>query len=266
MLKIGIIGFGAIGRDVAKYIVEGHAGKVQLGGILVRSCSKIDSALPPELFYDQSEAFFKTGFDVVVEGASHEAVRMYAERVLSSGSDLMISSVGAFADDELYQRVLSAAEQHGQRLIVPSCAIGGLDRIAAGAVGPMDHVTLISRKPPKAWYGTIVEEQMDLENIKEATCVFEGPATESARLFPQSVNVSAALSLAGIGMDRTTVKVYVDPTITQNSHEITAAGRFGEISLKILNTPSHNPKTGWIVAMSIAKALKNLSTPLMIGI
>lgn len=266
MQKIGIIGYGSIGRDLVEYILEGKAGNVEITAILVRDKNKVDSLLDSELFVDNPEDFFDKCPEIVVEGASHEAVKLYAERALSSGSDFMVASVGAFADSKLYERVLQAAEQAGRRLIIPSCAIGGLDRIAAGTLGPMEHITLISRKPPNAWYGTIVEEQVDLERITEPVCVFEGSARESARLFPQSVNVSAALSLAGVGFEQTKVKVYVDPGIDQNMHEINASGKFGEIKLNIFNTPSHNPKTGWIVAMSMAKVLKNLSTSLMIGL
>ncbi|MEB3101921.1 aspartate dehydrogenase [Ferviditalea candida] len=266
MLNIGIIGYGSIGRDLVDYIREGKAGSVKVAAILVRDKNKVDTPLDSELFVDKAEDFFGKSLDIIIEGASHEAVKLYAERALSGGSDFMVASVGAFADSALYDRVLKAAEQAGRRLIIPSCAIGGLDRIAAGTLGPMEHITLISRKPPKAWYGTIVEEQVDIERITEPVCVFEGSARESARLFPQSVNVSAALSLAGVGFEQTKVKVYVDPGIDQNTHEINASGKFGEIRLNIFNTPSHNPKTGWIVAMSMAKVLKNLSTPLMIGL
>ncbi|WP_018132773.1 aspartate dehydrogenase [Effusibacillus pohliae] len=266
MLTVGMIGYGSIGRDVADYIASGLAGNVELKAILVRNKGNIVSDLPSDWFEDDPDRFFNLGTDIVIEAAGHEAVRLYAERSLRSGSHFLTVSVGAFADQELYERVMQTAAETGRQLIVPSAAVGGLDRIAAGAVGPIEQVTLTSRKPPRAWYGTIVEQQVNLEQVTEPVCVFEGPAKESARLFPESVNVSAALSLAGIGFERTTVKVFVDPTITRNTHEISASGKFGEIHLQIRNTPSANPKTGYIVAMSIVKVLKNLSTPLMIGL
>lgn len=267
MLRIGLIGYGTIGKDTAQYILEKKAGNVELVAILVRDCSRVESDLPASLFCDQAEEFFKKDLDIVVEGAGHHAVQLYAEKALRSGSDFIVSSVGAFNDQSLMDATLKAAEESGKKLIVPSAAVGGLDRIAAGAVGPLDEITLKTSKPPKAWYGTAVEEQVNLAELTEPICVFEGNARESSRLFPESVNVSAALSLAGLGLDQTKVKVYVDPTINRNVHEISASGKFGEIRLQIQNTPSpNNPKTGYIVAMSIAKVLKNLSTNLMIGL
>jgi aspartate dehydrogenase len=267
MLRVGIIGYGTIGKDTAEYIIQGKAGNVELASILVRDLTKIDSSLPSSLFCADADAFFSQNLDIIVEAAGHHAVQHYAERALRSGSDLIVSSVGAFNDQALLDKVLAAAESHGRRLVIPSAAVGGLDRIAAGAVGPLTQVTLTTRKPPKAWFGTIVEQQVDLDNLEQPVCIFEGSARESSRLFPESVNVSAALSLAGVGLDQTEVRVFVDPTISRNVHEIFASGKFGEIRLQIQNIPSpNNPKTGYIVAMSIAKVLKNLSTGFVIGL
>lgn len=130
----------------------------------------------------------------------------------------------------------------------------------------MEEVTLITRKPPAAWYGTFVEHQVDLAKLTQSYCVFDGVARDSARIFPESVNVSAALSLAGIGFDATKVKVFVDPNINHNTHEIAARGKFGQIELSIRNTPTAgNPKTGYIVAMSVIKNLRDLTAPFIIG-
>jgi aspartate dehydrogenase len=268
MLKAGIIGYGTIGEDVAKAIINKEAGDVELASILVRNSAKLSNIhLSSVVVTEQEEQFFSQNLDIVIECAGHEALKRYGEKTLQRGADLIVVSVGAFADDQLYQGIMKRAIESGRKVVVPSAAIGGLDRIAAGSVGPMDEVTLITRKPPKAWRGTLVEQQVNLDTLTEPHCAFEGIARDSARLFPESVNVSAALSLAGIGFDRTKVKVYADPYITHNTHEIVAKGKFGQIQLQIQNTPSErNPKTGYIVAMSVIKSLRNLSTPFIIGI
>ncbi|GAB7386372.1 aspartate dehydrogenase [Bacillaceae bacterium] len=268
MLKVGIIGYGTIGRDVAQAILSGEAGNVTLQAILVRSPAKVRGVeIPGCEITDDPDAFFAGGLDLVIEAAGHEAVRLYGERALRSGSDLLVVAVGAFADPELFQRVEKAAVETGRQVLLPSAAIAGLDRIAAAAQGPIDEVLLVTRKPPRAWYGTIAEEKVDLANVRQPCRIFDGTARESAKLFPESVNVSAALSLAGIGFEKTKVQVYVDPTITQNTHEISARGHFGEVYIRVRNTPSAaNPKTGYIVAMSIVKVLKNLTAPFVIGI
>lgn len=178
----------------------------------------------------------------------------------------MVVSVGAFCDPRLLDDVTATAKQQGRRLIVPSAAIAGLDRIAAAAQGPLESVTLTTRKPVKAWRGTFAEEVVDLDTVDKPTVIFEGNARESSRVFPESVNVSAALSLAGVGFEATSVRVLVDPTIEKNVHEVTARGLFGEVRIEVQNTPSPtNPKTGYIVAMSVTQALKNLTAPVVIG-
>ncbi|MDD9266967.1 aspartate dehydrogenase [Paenibacillus sp. GCM10023248] len=268
MLRVGIIGYGTIGQDVAHAIVQGNAGAVQLKAILVRDEAKYQEAGSlATVMTSSEEVFFAQDLDVVVESAGHGAVVRYGEKVLESGADLILVSVGALADESLQRDIMNKARETGRRVLVPSAAIGGLDRIAAGSVGPMDEVTLVTRKPPKAWKGTIIEQQVNLAELSEPYCAFDGVARDSARLFPESVNVSAALSLAGVGFDRTKVKVFVDPHISHNTHEIEAKGKFGQIRLQISNTPSAgNPKTGYIVAMSVIKALRDLTSPFVIGI
>jgi aspartate dehydrogenase len=268
MLKVGIIGYGTIGEDVAMAIIQGHAGKAELASILVRDPSKYENTSEEikNVMTESAEGFFSNSLNIVVECAGHGSIKQYGERVLASGADLIVVSVGAFAEEALFQSMLNTAEETGRRIIVPSAAIGGLDRISAGAVGPMEEVTLVTRKPPQAWYGTKIEQEVDLSRMEEPYCAFEGVARDSAKQFPESVNVSAALSLAGIGFDKTRVKVFADPTITHNTHEIQAKGKFGRIQLQIQNTPSaRNPKTGYIVAMSVVKNLRDMTASFIIG-
>lgn len=267
MITVGLIGYGTAGRDVAEAILSGQAGDCRLVSVLVRDAGKYaDTPLEGCRITDSEADFFACRPDVVVETAGHEAVKRYARRALEQGSDFMVVSVGAFCDPALLDGVTEAARRQGRRLIVPSAAIAGLDRIAAASQGPLEGVTLTTRKPVKAWRGTFAEEVVDLDTVTQPTLIFEGNARESSRVFPESVNVSAALSLAGVGFEATAVRVLVDPTIEKNVHEVSARGLFGEVRIEVRNTPSPgNPKTGYIVAMSVASALKNLSSPLVIG-
>ena len=93
-----------------------------------------------------------------------------------------------------------------------------------------------------------------------------GRLREAALRFPENVNVAAALSLAGIGMDRTSVRVVADPAVSHNTHEIIAKGYFGEIRIVLQNIPGPNPKTGRIVPLALIKALRNLTAPVVVGI
>lgn len=266
-IRVGLIGYGTAGRDVAEAILSGQAGDTRLASVLVRNAAKYDDvSLDGCTITDNEETFFAFRPDVVVETAGHEAVIRYAETSLQHGCDFMVVSVGAFCDKNLFDRIMANASQQQKRVLIPSAAIAGLDRITAAAQGPLERVTLTTRKPVKAWRGTFAEEVVDLDKVTQPTVIFEGNARESSRVFPESVNVSAALSLAGVGFEDTEVRVFVDPTIDKNVHEVSAKGLFGEVRIEVKNTPSpNNPKTGYIVAMSVARALKNLSSPLVIG-
>jgi aspartate dehydrogenase len=267
MLKAGLIGYGTIGKSITDLIQSQKAGDVDLKTILVRSTeTTMGSSLNNCIVTTNEDVFFSQELDIIIEAAGHHAVKLYGEKALSFGSNLMILSVGSLADNGLYEKLQKTAKKTGKQIFIPSGAIAGMDRIAAGAIGEIDEITLITKKPTKSWYGTIAEEKVDLNTIKEPFCIFEGDAREAAKLFPESVNVSATLSLAGIGFEKTKVQVFVDPTIQRNTHTVLAKGFFGEVEIDVQNTPfKQNPKSSPIVAMSAAKVLKSLTTSVVIG-
>jgi aspartate dehydrogenase len=267
-MRIGLIGFGTIGKAVARAVKAGRAGDAEIITVLVRDVSKISSPdaglLSGKITADPNEFFF-TDIGVVVEAAGHRALKQYAERALRSGRDVLAVSVGAFADELLLSSIRLAAKESNRKLLVPSGALGGLDAISAAAVGALDEVALVVRKPPAAWSGTPAQD-VALRVTDEPICFYEGPAGDAVRAFPQNVNVLAALSLAGIGFDRTSVKMCVDPTVKQNTFELLARGEFGEIRLELKNNPyPENPKTGHLVVMSLIKAIRRLEDSIIVG-
>jgi aspartate dehydrogenase len=268
MLKVGIIGYGTLGRSISDLIASKQAGDVELTAILVRKPLNSTESAPENCTITTDESvFFNQNLDIIIEAAGHHALQLYGEKALSSGSNLIILSVGALANIDFYESLLETATLHQKQLIIPSAAIAGLDRVAAGVLGEINEIRLITRKPPKSWYGTIAEDKVNLETIKEPYCIFDGNARDAAKLFPENVNVSAALSLAGIGFEDTTVQVYVDPTIDKNTHTIVAKGFFGKVEISVQNNPFiQNPKSSPIVSMSVAKVLRNLTSSLVIGV
>jgi aspartate dehydrogenase len=268
MLKAGIIGYGTIGKSIAELIQSQQAGNIELKSVLVRNLDRTEELTKNSFsITNDEEVFFHQDLDIVIEAAGHHALQLYGKKALARGSHLMIISVGALSDNEFLNTLQKAARDNNKQILIPSAAIGGLDRIAAGALGEIEGITLITRKPVKSWYGTIAEDKVNLETITEPYCIFEGNARNAAKLFPENVNVSATLSLAGIGFEKTTVQVYVDPTIKRNIHTIKAKGYFGEIEISVQNEPyKQNPKSSPIVAMSVAKVLKNLTSSIVIGV
>lgn len=267
-MNIGLIGFGTIGRAVARAVHDGRAGNAELVALLVRDLTRVraDGLLGPACRVTaNANEFFTTDMEVVVEAAGHAALKQFAERTLHSGRDLLAVSVGAFCDEEVLASVRRAAEESGRKLLIPSGALGALDAISSSAVGTLDDVTLTVRKPPAAWKGTPAEQIASSAQDK-AVCIYEGRARDAARAFPQNVNVAAALSLAGIGFDRTKIKMFADPDVTHNTFELVARGDFGEVKLELKNRPyPENPKTGYLVVMSLIKSIRRLQESVIVG-
>ncbi|BBK45069.1 hypothetical protein STVA_50890 [Allostella vacuolata] len=261
--RIGLIGLGAIGRDLLARIRGGTLGPIACTGVLVRRPR--DDREIPGLTHDP-DRFFAQPYDAVIEGAGHQAVRDHGERALRQGSDLMVTSVGALTDDALFDRLVAAATAGGRRLILPSAGIGALDILAAGAVGGLERVTVTVRKDPLSWKGTVAEQQVDLDRLTAPHVLHDGPVREGARAYPQNVNISAAAALAGIGLDRTRLVIVADPGIDMHVVEIEAEGTFGRFQFREEIIPTtDNPKTGRLVAMAVAKTVRQLASPLVIG-
>jgi aspartate dehydrogenase len=159
------------------------------------------------------------------------------------------------------------ARKHGGQIVVPTGALIGLDAMTAAAVGTIHSVQMITRKPVRGLAGApyLVENNIDIEDIKEPLKIFDGTAREAARGFPANLNVAVALSLAGIGADRTRVQIWADPTVTRNTHRVEVESDSARFSMSIENIPSDNPRTGKITALSVIACLRKLRAPLRIG-
>jgi aspartate dehydrogenase len=255
-VRLGLIGYGAIGKHIEAAGLE----NIELVSVLVRR-PRNDAMLTHD-----PERFFAHRFDAVAECAGHEAVRAHGQRVLERGADFLVTSVGAFTDSTLFDRLLAAAKANGRRLILPSAGIGALDILSSAAVGGLDSVTVTVRKDPSAWKGTIAETLCDLDALTEPKTVFDGPVREGARLYPQNVNISAAAAIAGLGLDRTRVVIVADPTITTHIVELEAAGAFGRFSFKEdVAVSEENRKTGKLVAMAMVKSVRQLASTLVVA-
>ncbi len=262
--KVGIIGCGTIGSQLALAIdtgAVGNASLVSLFDVVSGNMQALTQRLQvkPRAFADFEE-FVRTDCDIIVEAASQDAVRKFAKQVLEAGKDLMLMSVGALADKALLAELLKEAQKNGCRLYVPTGAIAGIDAIRA-VRHLLDSVTLTTTKSPKALAGAPFFEtsKIKLDQVKQRTVVYEGAAAEAVRMFPANVNVAAVLGLAGIGVDRTKVRIVADPAFTTNQHEIEAKGSFGEFKFTVNNAPSPgNPKTSYLAVLSAIECLRSV--------
>ena len=203
--------------------------------------------------------------DVVVECAPAEVFYDIAEPTVKAGKMLIPISVGALL---CHWDIVDLAKIHGARIIVPTGALVGLDAVRAAAEAHVDRVQIITRKPPAALKDSpyLEENSIKVDNLTQPIRVYAGSAREGALGFPANVNVAAALGLAGIGVDRTQLEIWADPTITKNIHTIVVESDSSRFELKMENIPTEeNPRTGRIVAQSIIATLRRLVDPITIG-
>jgi len=265
LLRLGLIGCGAIGDEVLAALAGGKLPGIAVPAVLVRRPRRPAARHGVELLSD-AERFFAAGFDAVLECAGHEAVAAYGARVLAGGADFIVTSAGALGDAALLDRLLAAAKVRGRRLIVPSAGIGALDILSAAAVGGLDEVRITVRKDPESWRGTVAEASHDLARLAGETVLYDGPVRQGAKRYPQNVNIAAAVALAGIGFERTRLTIVADPGTSDHVVEVTAWGRFGRFSFREEIVPTaENRKTGKLVAMAVVKTIRQLAATLVVG-
>lgn len=270
-LRVALLGAGTIARLVLAEAAAGRLSSVQFVSLWGRSGSSRAKELAREFNIGRAEtraAALASKPDVVLEAASHEAVREHVVPLLDAGVGVVVLSAGALVDDRLRTAAEDAATRTGALLHVPSGGIGGLDALKAACAAGVDEVTIQVAKPPAAWKGIPYVEALalDLVRLGSAKVLFEGSAREGVPHFPQNVNIAAVLSLGGIGLDRTRLKVVADPSLVANTHTITVSGRTGRFTVVLENVPTpDNPKTSWLACYSAVAALRTLSERTRVG-
>jgi aspartate dehydrogenase len=264
-LKVGLAGLGAVGLEVARRLEAGIPGLV-LAAVSVRDKEKARRNLPRAgngIAVLPAEALAET-CDVVVECLPPALFRTVAVPAVERGRIFMPLSVGQLLEN---WDLVTRAKETGARILAPTGALIGLDAVRAAAEGTIRSVTMITRKPPGGLDGAryLVQHGISVKNLQESLKVFDGTAREGARGFPENVNVAAALSLAGIGPDRTRLEIWADPALNRNTHRIEVDADTASFSMAIENVPSENPKTGRIVALSTVAALRGLVAELKVG-
>jgi aspartate dehydrogenase len=264
-LRVAVAGLGPIGSKVVEALDGGIDGLV-LTAVSVQDPEKHRSRLagltrtpailPIEALVDVA--------DIVIECAPSKLVRSIVAPFVSNGKIAVVLSAGALLDHE---DLIEIAKQNGGQIVVPTGALIGLDAVTAAAVGTIHSVRMVTRKPVRGLAGApyIVENNIDIEQITEPLKIFDGTAREAAKGFPANVNVAVALSLAGIGSDRTKIEIWADPALTRNTHRIDVESDSARFSMSIENIPSENPKTGLITALSVIACLRKLRASLRVG-
>lgn len=265
MYRIGIAGFGAIGRSLAQAIDKGIEG-LTLSAIAVRD--PVGKA--PDLSGLASSPFITTiddlhaHCDIAIECAPAALLPAIAEPMLRAGKKVVVLSSGALLR---HPELEELARRHGGQILIPSGALLGLDAMIAAAEGTIHSVKMVTRKPVRGLLGApyLSENGIDLEALREATLIFRGTPREAAIGFPANLNVAVTVSLAGLGPDKTELEIWADPHLERNTHRVDVDADSASFSMEIQNIPSDNPKTGRITALSVVALLRKLVAPVGIG-
>ena len=263
--RVAIAGLGAIGRVLARHLSAGIPG-LALVCAASRDQAKAQAWLDAERIacpLVEPEAF-PDHADLAIECAPASVLERICRPMLEAGKQVMVISAGALLPRP---ELIELAKARGGQIVVPTGALLGLDAVSAAAEGQIHSVRMITRKPPGGLAGApyLEANRISVEGLNTAKRVFAGTAREAAAGFPANVNVAAALSLAGIGPDRTTVEIWADPAVERNCHTIEVDSDSARFTLSIENIPSENPKTGRITALSVLAALRKLKAPLRVG-
>jgi aspartate dehydrogenase len=264
-LRVAVAGLGAIGLKVAEALDRGIPGCV-LAAISANDRRKAAERLShlgrpvPVVTLAELEPLA----DIVVECAPAKLLPEIAEPFLRAGKTVIVLSAGAILSNE---HLVGLARRHGGQIVVPTGALLGLDAVTAAAEGEIRAVRMVTRKPVRGLAGApyLTEHNISIDDITEPLRIFKGTPRQAAIGFPANLNVAVALSLAGIGADKTTLEIWADPALERNVHRIEVDSDSASFSMSIENVPSENPRTGRITALSVISYLRKLSAPMRVG-
>ena len=264
-LRIAVAGLGAIGARVVEALDRGIDGLVltavsaqnpEKHRSRLASLTRMPAVLPIEALVDVA--------DIVIECAPSQFVRSIVAPFAGNGKTAVVLSAGALLDHE---DLVELAKQNGGQIVVPTGRADWPRRRdrCSGRDNPFGPDGNPEAGPGTRRRSLYRRQQHRHRTITEPLKVFDGSAREAAKGFPANVNVAAALSLAGIGPDRTKIEIWADPALTRNMHRIDVESDSARFSMSIENIPSENPKTGLITALSVIACLRKLRASLRVG-
>jgi len=268
-VNICVIGCGAIGTTIARAVEPMPEINIVYLTDRSKECATRLQEKMTKVRYVPDIVPILNDIKLVVEAASQDAARYYVPLALSAGVDVLIMSVGVFQDEEFQKDAFKLAKRKSAKIYMPSGAIGGIDALGAASLEQIDEVTLTTTKPPSAFGPNPYLESKGIvaSELRERTELFYGTAREAVKHFPQNINVAATISLAGMGFEKTRIRIMCDPQVQTNEHHLKAKGKFGELDVVTRNVPSpRNPKTSYLAALSAISAIKKITGTIWVGV
>lgn len=266
-MKVGIAGCGTIGSEIAIAISNNKINGFMLAGLYdinaEQACKLLARLRKPVAIMDLDELIAAS--DLIFEATNKSSMPSIAARAIDARKEILAMSVGGLVDQP---DLLKMAQDKGVNFYFPSGAICGIDGILAAREAGLDRVQITTTKHPRSLKGSpyVIKQNIDLDALTEPKVLFEGPAREAIDGFPANVNVSITLSFAGVGVDRTTVRIIADPGCRKTKHEIVAEGPFGTIQTVTEGvTAPDNPRTSYFAILSAMAALRRIGNRARIG-
>ena len=260
-MRITIVGCGVIGSKLAKAADEMEEVKrIYLIDLKKEKAEKLASSLNKAIVVDSVEDELYH-CDLVIEAASQVAAKDILSKTVGRGVDIMVMSVGALVDDDFREMVYDKAKNCDARIFIPSGALFGTDGLRAASQDELSTVELVSTSGPKSLANIdyFDKQGINVNDIKERKVMYSGTAREAVKLFPQNINIAATIAILGVGFDRTTVTIVLDPDAKTNDHELIVKGKFGTSNSHTYNVPSpENPSTSYLASLSAITALKRI--------
>lgn len=261
--KIAVIGAGALSRIFCTQTQKLLSDDYRIVAVMARHfehAERLTKDLNAKACTDLTELLAEKP-DIVVEFAGREAIKDYAIDVLKNGSDLLIASIGALADDDFRHRLTDTAQGMNRKVYLPNGAIGALDLMQTFALMGDAEVTIGNTKAPRSLEGAPYLQGQSLPTDKKMV-IFEGSVEDAINGFPKNVNVAVAAALASDTLREATVRITSDPLSSENIHRIVLKNKLMRAEVTIAGKPDPaNPRSSTSTAWSVVALLKNLASP-----
>lgn len=257
-IKLALLGCGHLNEIVANALKNEYLPEYELIGVLEQDFEKAvefsqrHNCTPCK----NIDELMLLKPDFVAEAASVEAIKSYGEIILKNGSNLVVLSIGAFADNEFYKQIKNTAFENNKKIYIASGAVGGFDVLRTASLMSPITAKISSKKSPKSLQKTPLYRD-GLLDITEKEQVFTGTTKEAIEILPTHVNVAVATALASAGPENTNMKIDALPDFEGDEYKIEIEGEEVRTDLNIYS------KTSDIAGWSVVFVLQNIVSPVV---
>lgn len=257
--NIAVIGYGALAKTFLNLFEVHLRNFYNLKGIYADKIERQEEIRKDGYHaYSNISDLLQDKLDIVAEFASAEAIKEYGVGILNSGASLIVVSVGALRDSNLFENLKVAAENSNSEIYIASGAIGGFDLMRTFSLDSNMSLSIQTTKSPESLVGAPFLQGKNL-SLDETEVIFDGNAKNAISGFPKNVNVAVAASIATVGLENTQVKIVSNPSAENNTHKISLENKIASASIEITSKKDpKNPKSSIITAWSVVSLLKNL--------